>query len=953
MGPPARRLISVLLLAAVAAAAFTPNPVADPKAVVVAGNARFTILTPQLIRMEWSSTLAWRDAASFSVLNRLLPVPDFSVSQVGDWIVIKTAYVQLRYLQTSTTTFSTANLMATVAVAGQSVNWNLSNGTVGNLFGTFRTLDGNSAAVYNGSSGYTLDCALNTRPDQHCSYGVLSRNGVVLVDDTNRPSFTADPWPWLINGTKPTPDPASAVCQIPDAQKRDCGMSGITEHQCQQRGCCWTVWDGTPQCYYTTVQQQDLYLFGHGHDYKQAMADFVAMAGPIPLPPRYMLGVFFSRYWAYSDEGEMEIVGEYEKHGIPLDVLVTDMDWHITFYKEAAAGKKDQAGMTIGWSGFTWDAHLFPEPTHFLDWCKARNLRNTLNIHPASGMQPWEDKYAVMAVAMGIDPKTQIYVPFNCTDPKFVRNWLQLVMKPLSAEGVDFWWLDWQQGEDWIDMPDVNPTFWLNYLITTDPYRWGTTLRPHLLHRWGGLGNHRYECGFSGDVVPSWSTLEYQPYFTLSAANVGFGLWSHDLGGHTQPCPAELYTRWVQWGAFSPMVRTHCTKDALNDRRIWMYPPENFRIMREALLLRAALTPYLYSAARTAYDTGVALLRGLYFDYPEANEAYTFRQEYLFGADMVVAPVYGPVDANTQLHTKQVWIPPGTWIQWLRGQAFTGPQTVTLTFELDEIPVFVRAGAILPLRPRDHDLEGGAQFQPPTLELHVFPGAAAGAVDVYEDDGVSQDYQQSASGSSVTHIHYLANSTLADSDGGSRVTFIIDAAQGRFTGQLTQRAYEVHFLNSWPPTAVTVNGVALSAVPFDALPPLVDAWAYDGDTLSLVVYLVTPRPVASPVTVVYTTANALTDPLLVSGYVGRLARALDVKALLDNQWGITTVYDEDYFDLLNASEAGQRITAAPATAPAELAAFLGSYQAGIAEVKALSALSTAVMAQAVAFLNAN
>ena len=120
-------------------------------------------------------------------------------------------------------------------------------------------------------------------------------------------------------------------------------------------------------------------------------------------------------------------------------------------------------------------------------------------------------------------------------------------------------------------MPGVNPTWWLNYVHFTDQQREGK--RPLLFHRWGGLGNHRYQIGFSGDTISVWDSLAFQPWFTATAANVGYAYWSHDIGGHMPGAvDPELYTRWVQFGAFSPILRTHTTKNPDSERRIWAYP---------------------------------------------------------------------------------------------------------------------------------------------------------------------------------------------------------------------------------------------------------------------------------------------------------------------------------------------------------------------------------------------
>uniref|UniRef100_A0A1X7UH53 Glycoside hydrolase family 31 N-terminal domain-containing protein n=1 Tax=Amphimedon queenslandica TaxID=400682 RepID=A0A1X7UH53_AMPQE len=316
-------------------------------------------------------------------------------------------------------------------------------------------------------------------------------------------------------------------------------------------------------------------------------------------------------------------------------------------------------------TGFTWNDHLFPNPQGFLAWCKANNLKNTLNLHFASGIQKWEDTFNEMVEAMGLNASA-LYVPWKPVDPKFVNNFLKITLKPLQDMGIDFWWLDWRQGEEGpktgINMPNLNPTFWINYLFFTNPYQWGPidepVKRPFLLHSWGGLGNHRYQIGFSGNVNPSWSSLNYQVSFTLRASNVLFGYWSHDIGGHLKPPPAELYTRWIQWGAFSPIFRIHSSKSALDDRRIWVYPLANYKIMHEFMVLRGSMVPYIYTYAREAHDTGLSLLRALYFEYPEADESYIFNNQYFFGPHIMAAPITQAVNETSQVVNKTIWIPP-------------------------------------------------------------------------------------------------------------------------------------------------------------------------------------------------------------------------------------------------------------------------------------------------------
>ena len=415
----------------------------------------------------------------------------------------------------------------------------------------------------------------------------------------------------------------------------------------------------------------DWYFFGYGHDYRKALGDYVRVAGRIPLPPRFAFGAWWSRYWDYSDQELDELVKGFRENDVPLDVLVIDMGWHISKDQLKAAGENDQSSHELGWTGYTWNKVLFPDPDDFLKKIHEEGLKATLNLHPASGVEPWEKAYPAMAKAMGIDPATKKYVPFDITDKKYATNYMDLLHHPLEKQGIDFWWLDWQQ-EQHTTMPGVMPTWWLNYVHFTDQQREGK--RPLLFHRWGGLGNHRYQIGFSGDTISVWDSLAFQPWFTATAANVGYAYWSHDIGGHIPGAvDPELFTRWVEFGAFSPILRTHTTKNPDAERRVWAYPEPYSVVLRSTFQLRYALEPYIYTEARRTYDTGVAFFRPLYYDWPEDDAAYESKGEYIFGDQMLAAPVATPADKVSGLATEKVWLPKGDWIEWPTGKHLNGP----------------------------------------------------------------------------------------------------------------------------------------------------------------------------------------------------------------------------------------------------------------------------------------
>ena len=832
------------------------NPVADPKAVVTVGNARFTVLTPQLIRMEWAADGKFEDHASLVFINRRLPVPKF-VSGIEYAGKVGTFEIRTDALQVSYTVdgapdakgiFTADNLSIALTVDGRKVVWHPGMEDEENLEGTTRTLDG----------------ALGSKTKEPIGPGLVSRAGWTVVDDSTRPLFdSADfrflkgeksPWPWVM--------------------ERPAGES--------------------PGKYV------DWYFFGYGHDYRKALGDYVRVAGRIPLPPRFAFGTWWSRYWAYSDQEIEEIVRGFHENSTPLDVFVIDMDWHINQEQLKAMGEKDQAGETLGWTGYTWNKLLFPDPEGFLARLHEEGLKTSLNMHPASGVQPWEAAYPAMARAMGIDPATRKYVPFDITDKKYATNYMNLLHHPLEKEGIDFWWLDWQQ-EPSTKMSGVNPTWWLNYVHFTDQQREGK--RPLLFHRWGGLGNHRYQIGFSGDTISVWDSLAFQPWFTATAANVGYAYWSHDIGGHMPGAvDPELYTRWVQFGAFSPILRTHTTKNPDAERRIWAYPEPYSAILRSAFQLRYALQPYIYTEARRTYDTGVAFFRPLYYDWPEADEAYTTRNEYLFGDQMLAAPVVTPVDQTSGLASEKVWLPAGDWIEWPTGKHFTGPASAERRFSIEQIPVYLKAGAIVPMQPAM--LYTGEKKVDPLI-VNVWPLAPGqtSAYSVYEDSGVSVDYQRGV----------FARTPIKASQNGDTLTVEIGPVEGSFPGMLKTRSYELRLPADWPPASVTVNGVAVKQA--GSLGK--DGWSYEGNTLTTRIP-VASASVANRIVVEVRRAEGLSARRgELDGFAGTMSRLRGAYDAMQKMTPVSRPPDA----LIDAMQAGDRLSYHPERAGAEMARF--------------------------------
>ena len=492
-------------------------------------------------------------------------------------------------------------------------------------------------------------------------------------------------------------------------------------------------------------EARDLYFFGYGRDYPACLQDFCRVAGPPPLPPRWALGNWWSRYWAYSASELLELMGEFRDHDVPLSVCIVDMDWHIT----------RTGNSSTGWTGYTWNTALFPDPPGFLAALHSLGLKTALNLHPAEGIHPHEAAYPEFARLLGQDPAEARPIAFDLANPGFAGPYFDRLHHPLEAQGVDFWWIDWQQGRR-STLPGLDPLWWLNHLHFHDLGRDGVK-RPFIFSRWGGLGNHRYPIGFSGDTIVNWPALDFQPYFTATAANVGYGWWSHDIGGHMHGQEDdELYTRWVQFGVFSPIFRLHSTKRGQHERRPWGRGAAAARIAGDAMRLRHRLIPYIYTMAWRNHTTGLPLVAPLYYSHPDEDAAYRCPNAYWFGSQLLAAPFTRPADPQTGLSTQTVWLPPvsepeaagqqgassapatpAPWTGFFDGQPYpAGEQTIT--GGLESIPVFARPGALVPLGPP----AGWGSIQAPAdLHLLVFPGAS-NRFELYEDDGETQAYRQ-------------------------------------------------------------------------------------------------------------------------------------------------------------------------------------------------------------------
>lgn len=486
---------------------------------------------------------------------------------------------------------------------------------------------------------------------------------------------------------------------------------------------------GGPRC--------DGYLFAYGLDYKAAAKAFYAVSGSQPLLPRWALGNWWSRYYDYTTDTYLELMDKFAvENKVPLSVAVIDMGWHWVDDERVA-----KSGFS-GWTGYSWNTNMFPEPKKFLEELHKRGLKATLNDHPADGIASYEDTYEEVCSALGLKDTAANKDPvaFEAADKEFLDAYFGIVLRKLEDEGVDFWWVDWQQGE-FSAAKGVDPLWVLNHFHFMRNARNGRALT---FSRYAGPGSHRYPVGFSGDTVVSWESLDFQPEFTATASNIGYGWWSHDIGGHMNGYKDdELATRWVQLGVFSPILRLHSSNNPWNSKEPWAYNEEACKIQKDALRLRHRLIPYLYSMNVRCARDNEPLVQPLYWEYPEIGQAYSAKNTFFFGSELFVVPLTTPRSVSTRRAKARAWFPPGRHVDVFSGIVYDGDREVNIYRGLDEYAVFAHEGSIIPL---DGALEPGNGGENPTSVEIVVTVGADGSFELEEDDG---------NGSAVDEIKFI------------------------------------------------------------------------------------------------------------------------------------------------------------------------------------------------------
>ena len=622
------------------------NALATPENVIKGKKYRFTVLTPRLIRMEYSEDGTFEDHLTTLVLNRKTAAVEYTKKEDKKYLEITTSYFRLTYEKNKpfySGKFDTMKYLK-VELLNTDKIWYYGHPEIRNYGSPNSSLDDNKGKLKLKKGLYSVDGFASIKDE----------NDLILENGTVKPREN---------------------------------------------------------------KNIDLYLFLYLKDFALCLKDYFLITGSPALIPRYALGNWWSKNEEYNDLSLKDLVDDFKNKEIPLSILLLDKKWHIDEYKDK-----------IHDSGFTWNKTLFSNPEKMIDYLHKSGIRLGLNINPVPGILPYEPSYDVLAHTL---EKQEDILVFNVMNDAVIENYFNFLIHPLDKMGVDFYWIDETTKKE-------RENAILDYYHTEDMKK-DYQKRPMLLSRNVTSAPHRYPVLYSGKTIVSWDTLKMIPFHNALASNIGVSYWAHDIGGYYKGTEDnELYTRYVQLGVFSPILKFGADKGKYYKREPWKWSIKTYSIVKKYLQLRHQLIPYLYSEAYKYHQYGMPMVMPIYHKFPEMYDDVNYRNGYYFGTELFVSPIVTKKDYIMNRSIHKFFLPDGMWYDFVTGKKFPGGKNYISFFKEEDYPVFAKAGSIITL---GKNQELNDTTPPKDMEIQIFPGRS-NTYHLYEDDGVSELYQK-------------------------------------------------------------------------------------------------------------------------------------------------------------------------------------------------------------------
>jgi alpha-glucosidase len=571
------------------------------------------------------------------------------------------------------------------------------------------------------------------------------------------------------------------------------------------------------------------YYFIYGPGMKDVVRRYTLLTGRPPLPPLWALGYQQSR-WSYYPEAEVRrIAATFREKQIPADVLYLDIHY------------------MDGYRVFTWDPERFPNPKKLLADLAADGFKVVVIIDPGIKVDTdyWVCRDGLAGDHFSKLPDGSLFTaevwPGVCYFPDFTRpktrTWWGTLFRGLIEDGIAGFWNDMNEPGVWggtfppivmhdndgqpVNHPAVHNVWGMQMVRSTyeGVRRLRPEERPFVLTRAGFAGEQRYTAVWTGDNVASWDHLRLSLPMLLNLGLSGVPFVGSDVGGFIDTPTPELFVRWIQLGALTPLFRTH-TAYGTTDQEPWSFGDRAEDISRKFIGLRYQLLPYIYKEFEQSTRTGLPLMRPLVLEFQHDSQTYWTQDEFLLGDDLLVAPVL-----EEGARVRRVYLPEGRWLHWGSDSVYVGPGSAWVEAALESMPIFLREGAVLPTWPVMNHV-GERPVDPLTLD--VFPGASASRDTLYEDDGRSFAYLDG--GYARTPVELSRNGRVVRLRIGQRLGSYVPAP----------RSYRLRFRNqAAEPNQVLLSGRRLRRfATVEMLMSQKTGWAYDA--ARKVVYVVFP-----------------------------------------------------------------------------------------------------------------
>ncbi|KAA8486854.1 DUF4968 domain-containing protein [Arcticibacter tournemirensis] len=542
------------------------------------------------------------------------------------------------------------------------------------------------------------------------------------------------------------------------------------------------------------------YYFMYGPDFSSILSDYTALTGRSPLLPQFALGLHTGTYsggtWGHeketSDNYVVQLARKFRELGIPVDLLWLDSTWRIF-------GKNGGNGAT----SFEW-RETFKDPKGMFDSIYAMNYK-MVGLH----LRPRFDNGIKLNLLDQAREKGFVYPEpnnkgefVNFFDQKSVDWWWENGVMRVASLGAKF--LKTDEGSAFGGLANesdkTGPTdrtaqklhnvFPIAYAKAPyEKFQQLNGIRGLNQTREGYAGIQRYPFIFAGDWPSQWQYFAPVIKAGLNIGLSGVGYWAHCMGGFEQPADPELYIRWVQFGMFSPIALVF-GMDHPGYKEPWNYGEQALANFKKYDLLRYRLIPYIYSNAHQMYLTGMPLMQSLVLNYQNDPNVYDIGDQYMFGSNLMVCPV-----TTKGAQTRTVYLPEGTWYDYWTGKKYEGKKYVHVVTPLDTIPVFAKAGAIIPMQP---EMKYTGEKPVDKITLDIFPGANS-SFRLYEDDGLSLDYQKGKYASTEIRTVRQAKS----------LKLIISQPVGSYRPSIHTYLAKIRLEEANKPSAVTENGETL------------------------------------------------------------------------------------------------------------------------------------------------